>query len=79
MQVVRLRTIKVETAILNHLQQASESSEALSKLANSLGFQEEKSTSNFYVQSASVLLSGARSRNRTTDTGIFSPLLYRLS
>ena len=26
-----------------------------------------------------LLVSGAQRRNRTTDTGIFSPLLYRLS
>ncbi len=26
-----------------------------------------------------VFLNGASGRNRTTDTGIFSPLLYRLS
>ena len=27
----------------------------------------------------SIKLNGAQRRNRTTDTGIFSPLLYRLS
>ena len=26
-----------------------------------------------------LVISGAQRRNRTTDTGIFSPLLYRLS
>ena len=26
-----------------------------------------------------ILINGAQTRNRTTDTGIFSPLLYRLS
>ena len=26
-----------------------------------------------------LILNGAQTRNRTTDTGIFSPLLYRLS
>ena len=26
-----------------------------------------------------ILINGAQRRNRTTDTGIFSPLLYRLS
>ena len=28
---------------------------------------------------AIILINGAQRRNRTTDTGIFSPLLYRLS
>ena len=28
---------------------------------------------------AMIIKSGAQRRNRTTDTGIFSPLLYRLS
>ena len=28
---------------------------------------------------ATILKNGAQRRNRTTDTGIFSPLLYRLS
>ena len=28
---------------------------------------------------ATILINGAQRRNRTTDTGIFSPLLYRLS
>ena len=28
---------------------------------------------------ATIFKSGAQRRNRTTDTGIFSPLLYRLS
>ena len=28
---------------------------------------------------AIILIKGAQRRNRTTDTGIFSPLLYRLS
>ena len=28
---------------------------------------------------ATISINGAQRRNRTTDTGIFSPLLYRLS
>ncbi len=30
-------------------------------------------------QRALMQISGARTRNRTKDTGIFNPLLYRLS
>ena len=38
-----------------------------------MGITHKKSTSN------EVLLNGAWGRNRTADTGIFSPLLYQLS
>ena len=31
------------------------------------------------ARNAGMMSSGASERNRTTDTGIFSPLLYRLS
>ncbi len=34
---------------------------------------------NVLLTELQILLIGAQRRNRTTDTGIFSPLLYRLS
>ena len=36
-------------------------------------------STDFATKAYQYFLNGAQTRNRTTDTGIFSPLLYRLS
>lgn len=63
----------------NKSKEALDTSKVSSKSSKSLGVFGTNSTLDFNVQSASSLVFGARSRNRTTDTRIFSPLLYRLS
>ena len=49
------------------------------QMARILKLKKKGATSNLVNPFFSLIFSGAEGQNRTADTGIFSPLLYRLS